>query len=205
MPSRRPKALNLGPAIRLTAGLLALFWALEAADQWLLGEALDAYGIRPKSRDGLWGILFAPFLHGGFGHLGANSMPFLVLGTLVALGGRLEFLEVSLVIVFLGGLGTWLCSPAGTVHIGASGVIFGYFGFLMARGLLELDLRAILIAIGVGFLYGGMIWGVLPSQPEVSWQGHLFGFLGGAVFAWARQGRHRSSPARSQRDRRRHG
>jgi membrane associated rhomboid family serine protease len=162
--------------------LLALLWGIEAVD-WLLGGKLDQYGIRPRELGGLWGILFAPFLHGSWDHLAANSVTLLVLSWLVLLRGMREYLEVSIVIVLLGGFGTWLIGQPHTVHIGASGLIFGYFGFLILRGLLDLNWRSILSGLAVGLLYGGLIGGFLSSRPGVSWAGHVCGFLSGLLSA----------------------
>ena len=149
--------------------LLALLWGVEAVDG-LLGGSLNRYGVRPRELAGLWGIPLAPFLHGGWGHLAANSAPLFVLGWLVALRGLRNFIEVSVVIILLGGFGTWLIGKPHSVHIGASGLIFGYFGFLILRGLIDLNLTSILSSLIVGLFYGGLIWGVLPSHPGVSWE-----------------------------------
>lgn len=157
-------------------------WAEEIADQ-LLGGRLDALGIVPRTELGLRGLLFAPFLHVGFAHLIANSVPFAVLGFLVALRSLLRFALVTLTVMLLGGLGVWLFAPAFTVHLGASILVFGYLGYLLARGFYERSAAAILVALGVLLLYGTALWGVLPLTPGVSWQAHLFGFLAGALSA----------------------
>jgi membrane associated rhomboid family serine protease len=179
-----PSEPRLGQRLSYVAGVAALFWLLELVDRLLLDGALDNYGIRPRTTDGLWGIPLAPFLHGDFAHLASNTIPFVVLGGLVAMRGLAEFCEVSLIVVIVGGLGTWLFGESGTVHIGASGLVFGYFGCLTARGFLEANVVSILVGLLVLFLYGGIVWGVLPTQPGVSWQGHLFGLLGGAAAGW---------------------
>jgi len=166
--------------LSLSFGLL---WAAELIDWLLPGQPLNAFGIRPRQLIGLLGIPLAPFLHDGWAHLIANSAPFLLLGWFVILRGTHEFIEVSVVIIILGGFGTWLIGKSDSVHIGASLLIFGYFGFLMLRGMIEFSLPSLLIAIIVGFLYGGLIWGVLPSQASVSWEGHLCGFLAGLFCA----------------------
>jgi membrane associated rhomboid family serine protease len=162
---------------------VALLWVLELADQIVFHRSLDRLGIHPRSLSGLWGILFSPFLHAGFGHLIANTIPLLVLGWLVMLRRTADFFIVTLVAMLLGGLGVWLVGPPSSVTIGASGLIFGYLGYSLLLGFFERSLASILIAIVVGFLYGGAIWGVLPSQPGISWQAHLFGFLSGALAA----------------------
>lgn len=171
-------------------GLLAVMWSSEIIDTALRGR-LDAFGVRPRSIEGLGGILFAPFLHGGFPHLIANSLPFLILGGLVMLWGFRQFLAVTVGATLLGGLGVWLVGSAHSVHIGASGVIFGYLGFLLLAGWFDRRFGTILISLVVGLFYGGLVLGVLPNTPGVSWESHLFGFLSGAWMAWlfARLGR----------------
>lgn len=163
--------------------LVVLAWVLEIGDYLVPGRWLDSNGIQPRTMSGLWGILFAPFLHGGFAHLMANTVPFLVLGALVLLRGIGTFIGVSLMVMVLGGLMVWLLAPSNSIHIGASGLIFGYIGYLLARGYFERNFSSLGIAALVALLYGGAIWGVLPGQPGISWQGHLFGFLSGIATA----------------------
>lgn len=169
--------------IQILLGSLALIWGISCLNWIVFGGVLNQFGIVPRTLMGLRGILFAPFLHGSLGHLVANTVPFVMLGWFVLLRGVDEFFEVTLSTMVLGGLGTWLIAAPRTVHIGASGVIFGYLGFLLARGYFERSFTAILLSLVAVFFYGGMIWGVLPGQAFVSWQGHLFGFLGGAIAA----------------------
>ena len=169
--------------VLILGGLVAIFWGLEIVDSSFLGGALDLYGIRPRSLIGLRGILFAPFLHGSFAHVAANTVPFLTLGWLVMLREMRDFFVVTIITMLVSGIGVWLTAPAYSIHIGASGLIFGYFGFLLLRGYFERSFAAILFSLIVGLLYGGIIWGVLPLQYGISWQGHLFGFIGGAIAA----------------------
>jgi membrane associated rhomboid family serine protease len=168
--------------IAILGGLVALMWGLEILDLFL-GGALNQFGIRPRSLVGLRGILFAPFLHGNLLHLIANTVPFVILGWLVMLRRTSDFWTVSLIVMLVAGLGTWLFAPPWTNHIGASGVVFGYLGFLLSRGYFERRIGSIVTSVVVGLLYGGMIWGVLPGQIGISWQGHLFGFIGGIIAA----------------------
>lgn len=163
--------------------LVAITWVVEIVDWLVPGRWLDSFGIHPRTLSGLFGIFFAPFLHGGFSHLAANTVPFLTLGFLVLLRGMGTFIGVSLLVIVLGGLGVWLLAPGNSVHIGASGLIFGYLGYLLARGYFERSFGSIAIALLVAVVYGGALWGVLPSDPRISWQGHLFGFLGGIATA----------------------
>jgi membrane associated rhomboid family serine protease len=161
---------------------LGIFWTVEILDRYFFRDQLDVFGIIPRNLVGLRGILFAPFLHGGFPHLIANTVPFLVLGWLVMLQETSDFFIVTALTMLVGGVGVWLFGAPG-FHIGASILIFGYLGFLLFRGYFQRNIPSILLSIVVGLLYGGAIWGVLPGQPGVSWQGHLFGFLGGVLAA----------------------
>lgn len=163
--------------------LVAVAWVLEIGDLLVPGRWMDSHGIQPRTLSGLWGILFAPLLHGGLAHLMANTVPFLVLGFLVMLRGLGTFIGVSLLVMVMGGLLVWLLAPSNSIHIGASGLIFGYIGYLLARGYFERNFSSLGIAALVALLYGGAIWGVLPGQPGISWQGHLFGFLAGIATA----------------------
>lgn len=164
--------------------IVGVFWLLEIIDWLFFHGALDNLGVWPRTAVGLWGILLGPILHAGFAHLMANTLPFLVLGWFVLLRRLQDFFIVTIIAGLVSGLGIWLTAPANTVHLGASGLIFGYFGFLLLRGYFERSLSSILWSILVLFLYGGMIWGVLPQQVGVSWQSHLFGFLGGGLAAF---------------------
>lgn len=184
METKRSIFSTVGEQVTTLLGLVTLLWAIEIADWLLFGNRLPQFlGIRPHSLSGLWGILFAPFLHGNFAHLLANTLPLLTLGWLVMLRGRREWILVSVITALCSGLGTWLFGASGSTHIGASGVIFGYFGFLLLRGYFERSLTAIAFSLLVAFLYGGIIFGVLPTSQLISWQGHLFGFLGGVLAA----------------------
>ena len=162
---------------------VGLLWAIEIVDFVLLGS-LDSLGVHPGTREGLAGIFFAPFLHGGFGHLGANTSALIPLTFLVSLRGRREMIWSTLAIVMVSGLGTWAIAPSGTVHIGASGLIFGYLGFLLIAGFMARDKAWIVVSILTGAVYGGALWGVFPQQDGVSWQMHLFGFIGGVLAAY---------------------
>jgi membrane associated rhomboid family serine protease len=185
--STRPSArvIPARPLIALTTMLAftALLWGIEAYDQ-VTGQWLDADGIVPRSVDGLDGILWAPLLHGGWAHLIANTLPFLIFGFLVMAHGIGRFVAVTAVIWLLGGLGVWLTGAPGTVHIGMSGVIFGWLTYLLVRGFFARSGTQILLAVVLFFLWGGILLGVLPGQPGVSWQGHLFGALAGVLAAW---------------------
>jgi len=178
--------LPAAPVRALVTMLLftGLLYVVEAADV-VSGGALDADGgIEPREFDGLDGVLFAPLLHGDWAHLAANTVPFLVFGFLAMAGGIRQFVAVTATIWLLGGLGVWLLGPADTNHIGASGVIFGWLVFLLVRGFFARSGRQILVAVVLLFFWGGVLWGVLPGQPGISWQGHLFGAAAGVLAAW---------------------
>lgn len=187
-----PRALTkTAPAalerVKQDAGLLAAgvgtLWIVHVANL-LAGGALVAWGIVPRTLGGLVGIFFAPLLHGSVGHLLSNTVPLVILGALLLLRGRRDFGVVTLASVVGSGLGAWLFGGPGTVHIGASGMIFGWLGFLMARGLFERSVGSVLVSAAVTFWMGGMVWGVLPLAVGVSWQAHLFGFLAGLLTAF---------------------
>ena len=169
-------------ALATILSFTAVLWVIEFYDQ-LTGEWLDADGIVPRSWDGLDGILWAPLLHGGFAHLAANTLPFVVLGFLVLANGIGRFVRVTAVIWVLAGLGVWLTAPYGSVTVGMSGVIFGWLTYLLVRGFFARSGTQILLAVVVFFLWGGILLGVLPGQANVSWQGHLFGAVGGVIAA----------------------
>jgi membrane associated rhomboid family serine protease len=174
-------------ATRMVKPLLVfvgILWLLEIIDALLFRGALDGLGIIPRQVDGLRGIVFAPFLHGGWSHLFANTLPLLLFGFLVMLRYRRRFLFISIVIALVSGLGTWLIAPANTLHIGASGLIFGYFAFLIVNAWYERSLASVALALLVIVLYGGILWGVLPTGNSISWQGHFFGLVGGGVAAY---------------------
>jgi membrane associated rhomboid family serine protease len=170
---------------RITAPLsmLLVMWVLEIIDFILPGTPLDAFGIHPRTLFGLLGIFFAPFLHGGFAHLVANTIPFFILGVLVAARRVRDFNEVFAYSMIIGGAGVWLFGMPNSNHIGASGVIFGMFGFLLARGIFERSAGAVLLSIVAAILYGGMLFSLIPMRWGVSWSGHLFGFIGGIIAA----------------------
>ena len=172
----------LGAAL-LMAVLLAGLWVLEFFDQ-LSGERLDNLGIHAQELDGLPEIFTAPFLHAGWDHLISNSVPFFVLGFLVLLGGMARWLMSSLICIVASGLTAWLLTPANTIIVGASGLIFGWLAYLLARGLWSRRPGQVALAVVVLLVYGGLIWGVFPGNAGVSWQAHLGGAVGGVFAAW---------------------
>ena len=162
---------------------LALLWLLELVDQ-LTSHWLDTFGIVTRQVESLPAIFTAPFLHAGWNHLIANSGPFAVLGFLVFLGGLARWVWTSLISITTSGLTAWLISPPHTITLGASGLIFGWLTYLLARGIFSRNLTQILIAVAVFLVYGSVLWGVFPSTQLVSWQGHLGDAIGGVLAAY---------------------
>ena len=148
----------------------------------VLGGALLRFGIVPRTADGLLGIFVAPFLHANLNHLIANTIPFLLFGWLVMLRDRKHFLPVTLFALLGSGLLAWTLGAPGSVHVGASGVIFGYLGFLLLSGWYARSFTSVVLSVGVALLWGGAVMQVLPGTPGISWQGHLGGLIGG-IFA----------------------
>ncbi|HRX15951.1 MAG TPA: rhomboid family intramembrane serine protease [Spirochaetota bacterium] len=169
--------------IKTLLTLIAIMWIVLAVNFFIFHNSLLHYGIAPRSVSGLIGIFFAPFLHANKVHLTSNTVPFLILGYLSMRNGTGEFYSVFIVSMITSGLGTWIIGSSGTVHIGASGIVFGLFGYLLLKGYFQRKPISIITSILVAFLYGGMIFGILPKYPGVSWQCHLFGFLGGILAA----------------------
>jgi membrane associated rhomboid family serine protease len=173
----------LGRAFVAMCAVIPVLFLIELLDR-ATGHHLDQVGgIKPHEISGLDGIVFAPFLHASFVHLYSNSVPLIMTGTFVLARGTKRFFLVTAFIVVLSGVGVWLLGSSGTVVIGASGVIFGYVGYLLARGIVERSLWGIAVGLLIGLLYGTQISGVLPTDQHISWQAHLFGFLGGMVAA----------------------
>ena len=177
----REAAVGVKQRAALLLGFVALLWALEIVDAALLGS-LDGLGIRPRTSFGLLGIPLAPFLHGGFAHLLANTTALLPLGFFVSARRLWHLPFVTIFVALVGGGLVWLLArPA--VHIGASGVVFGYLGFLLLAGWFERSVGAMVLSVVVGLAFGGALWGVLPGQSGISWEAHLFGFVAGALAA----------------------
>ena len=162
--------------------ILLIFWIVEIINT-IVGHKFGTFGILPRNVVGLRGIILSPFIHHGIPHLILNSIPFVILGTIVIIRGVGQFFQISVFIIMIGGIGVWIFGRT-ALHAGASGLIFGYFGFLVAAGWYEKKIVSILIAVAVLFLYGGAIFsGIMPTQRFVSWEGHLFGLLAGILTA----------------------
>lgn len=156
-------------------------WCLQVAN-FLTGQRLNQFGILPRDVGHLIGIAAAPFIHGGFWHLSMNTLPFLVLGCLVCVQGIGRFYSASVAIIVICGLMVWIFGRDG-YHIGASGWIFGLWGYLLTYGFLKRDFRSLVIGLLVIVAYGGMIYGLLTFEPHTSAEGHLFGALAGVFWA----------------------
>ncbi|MFC9848403.1 rhomboid family intramembrane serine protease [Streptomyces sp. NPDC060223] len=182
-------------AAKVMVGWVALLWLLEVVDA-VSGHALDGLGIVPRRASELVDIVPAAFIHFGFGHVAANSVPLLVLGFLAALGGLRRFAAVCATIIVADGLGVWLISPANTNTAGASGLIFGLFGFLLVSGFIERRPLGVLVGLLVGAVWGSSIlMGLAPTQTGVSWEGHLVGLVSGVAAAFVFRRRAAAAPA----------
>ena len=190
--SRRDAPLPARTAAIAIGAWTALLWVIELIDQ-VSRSALETYGIHSWDVSSLPSVFVAPLLHDDWAHLMANTLPFAVLGFLVLLGGVPRAGWTTLIVVVVSGLFAWLLSPPYTVTIGASGLIFGWLTYLLVRSVFTRNGLQIAVAVGVLLLYGGVLWGVLPSQPGVSWQAHLGGAVGGVLAAWWLHGRDASA------------
>lgn len=180
--------------------VVALLWLLELVDTLTLG-ALDTFGVSPRQLDELPQVFTAPFLHFGWQHLASNTIPLFVLGFVILLDGVRRWLASAFAAITASGLVAWLVSAPNTVTAGASGLVFGWLTYLLVRGLFSRRVGQILTAVVVFVVYGGVLWGVLPTQPGVSWQAHLGGALGGVLAAWwlhSASGRRSTVSARSR-------
>lgn len=177
--------------------LLAVMWVVEIVDA-ILPLDLDRFSLQSWNPVSLYGLVTSPLLHSGFGHLLANTFPFLILGLIIAVEGARRFWFVTAVTALVSGLGAWLTTWPGHNIVGASGIVFGFFGYLAVRTWFTDDVLRKIVYFAIGLIifitYGAsMVFGMLPQSNGVSWQGHLFGFAGGIVAAWLLH-RKRSAP-----------
>ncbi|MDX1342534.1 MAG: rhomboid family intramembrane serine protease [Reinekea sp.] len=175
------KTVPLRAQLKLVIQIFLLVSAVELINL-LTGRSLNSFGIIPRTMSGLYGIATAPFIHGNSVHFASNLLPLLLFSALMLEHGRVRFWLTTVGVILLGGGAVWLFGRA-AVHIGASGLIFGYFGFLVTAGIISRELKLLFIAGVVGFFYSGILWGVIPSQSYVSFESHLFGLLAGMAIA----------------------
>jgi membrane associated rhomboid family serine protease len=162
--------------------LVALIWIVEVVNLFL-GNRLVSFGIMPRSFTGLIGIPLAPMLHAGFWHAVSNTVPLFILGALTLAGGKRRFWETTVNVTLLSGALVWLFARE-AYHVGASGLVFGYFGVIMARAYMERSITTIAIAVVTVMVYGGLMWGLLSLRSYVSFESHLFGLIAGIVVVW---------------------
>ena len=162
--------------------LVAVIWAVELANLFL-GSPLVSWGILPRSFSGLIGIPLAPLIHGSLWHTVSNTVPLLFLGALTLVGQRRRFWEPTVTVTVLSGVLVWLFARD-AYHVGASGLVFGYFGAILARAVMERSLAAIAIGLLTVLAYGGLLWGILPLRSHVSFESHLFGLIAGIFVVW---------------------
>jgi membrane associated rhomboid family serine protease len=166
----------------LVGAMAAVMWAAEIVDS-AADANLDRFGIEPRELEGLDGVVLSPFLHAGFNHLAANTLPFVVMGAMIALSGVARVAAVTAIVALVGGIGTWLIAPADTIHIGASGIVFGYGAYLISRGIYSRRLLHFAAGALIVGIWGTTLLAGLAPEEGISWQGHLFGAVGGVVAA----------------------
>ena len=162
--------------------LVVLIWAVELVN-FFLGHGLASWGIYPRHFSGLVGIPLAPILHGGFWHTVSNTVPLFFLGALTLAGGKRRFWETTVSVTLLSGALVWLFARDAH-HVGASGLVFGYFGAILARAVMERSISSVAIGVATVMAYGGLLWGVLPLRSYVSFESHLFGLIAGILVVW---------------------
>jgi membrane associated rhomboid family serine protease len=204
--SQKPVARRSAETVRqsveglsLLVGIVAIMWIVEVVNS-LDGYRLDSdAGLIPREVDRVWAIFTSPFLHAGWPHLIDNTIPFVFMGVIIAVRGAAKLALVTLIVIVIGGLGTWLIAPAGTNTVGASGVVFGYATYLFTRGLFERSVVQIFTGIIVGAVWGGALVSSIVPHAGVSWQAHVCGAIGGVIAAWLLAGRRDGSRPRGGR------
>lgn len=188
----RRRAQSQIEGIVLLGGIVGLMWLIEAVNT-LDSNRLDGDGIWARNIGHLWGILTAPFIHVSWQHLMANTVPFVFMGLIIAFQGAKRLARVTLIVIVVGGIGTWLIAPGGSVTDGASGVVFGYATYLFARGFFDRSALELLTGVVVGVVWGGALLSSIVPHYGVSWQGHVCGAIGGVIAAYLLR---RDRPAR---------
>jgi membrane associated rhomboid family serine protease len=198
-PDRKPQPDNLSAIGRdlkryvwILGGLVLLLWVVEFVDLLLFSSSLDRLGIRPRTVGGLVGVPLHPLLHLGLGHVAVNSIGLALFGGLVIFREERDFWTALVLGTLIGGLGVWLFGRP-SIHVGASGVVFALFGYLLLTGWFDRSFGAILLSVVVFLLWGSALFGLSPMQVGISWEAHLFGFLAGGLTAWLRARRGRAN------------
>jgi membrane associated rhomboid family serine protease len=174
----------LGRAASLMVAYLALLWIVELINEATSRHLSQAGGLRPRDPSSLIDIVTSPFLHGSLQHLASNALPLFSLGFIAAMTGLKRFLAMTLLVILIEGLGVWLFSPENTISVGASGVVFGYFGYLLMRGLVDRRPVDLVVSIGIALAYGYVMWNSIGFGAQgISWQGHISGLIGGVIAA----------------------
>jgi len=200
-PRRRAAEIDVDEARKaffLMVGFIGVIWILQIAN-WADHYGLDgSFGIWPRSLGHLGDIFTAPFLHFSWDHIEGNSGPLFVFGFLAAYRGVVKFLGVTLVVALTSGLAVWLFQGNNQVTVGASGLIFGYFGYVLTRGIIERNLIDALAAVVIGLSYAYILTVAVPGAHGVSWIGHLGGLIGGIASGWIFRTRRGSRPGPSR-------
>ncbi len=176
-----PARANLGTGLRYALGFVIIIWAVHLTNMLVFGGKLTHFGIHPLDISSVWHIATSPLVHGSTSHIMANTVPGAIFCFLVAWSGRRVFWEVTLISLVIGGVGVWFTGGIGTSHVGASGLIYGWLSYLIVRGIFNRSLGQVALGAVLAFTYSGLVLGVLPGEPGVSWQAHLFGAIGGIV------------------------
>ncbi|HHU66262.1 rhomboid family intramembrane serine protease [Corynebacterium sp.] len=182
-PTAPPPSPRGGSALRsgllFAGGYVLVIWAVHLINVLIFGGQLVFFGIHPMDVSSLWHIFTSPLLHANVEHLISNTIPGAVFSFLIGMSRARVWWEVTAIVVLVGGAGVWLLGGVGTNHIGASGLVYGWLGYLLVRGLFNRSVMQIMVGVGLGILYSGLVWGVFPGVPGLSWQAHLFGAVGG--------------------------
>ncbi len=181
------------PRLWLPLFFLFIMWIVESVES-ILHLRFSHFGVLPRDIAGFKGVFFSPFIHGEWSHIISNSLPFFVLSSILFLAYRKVSYTVFGLIYILTGLFVWLLGRGGTFHIGASGLVYGLFGFIFFSGIFRADMKSIALSLVIAFFYGGMVYGVFPGQPGISWESHLLGAVAGAGLAYAFRNVDKASP-----------
>lgn len=188
MSSSKDLSERLKKSLTIAIVFVAVIWAVWLVD-WIFPFDLNRLGILPRKLVGLRGIVFAPVLHANIFHLLSNTLPLFILTFTMSFFYHKVFTPAILLSILIGGILVWIFARNGSdarpmVHVGASGLIFSQVAFLISSGIFRKNIKAILIALAIGLLYGGLIFGLLPTRWHISWEGHLCGAIAGIGLAY---------------------